>query len=239
MNLADRIHHTLYRTELHSSSVSAPPLGLSIRWLEAELKQLKSRMSCEPPYAGELSRRDNPQIRSNISNSHLDNPLQHTGNSSLSNRSKPRFIRIKLRRPSTNASRPPIPLPGNNNLLFPKLLQCSLRPLPVRSIQHNMPIWQSNSHHLPALALQPQWMGSHVCRKHNRPRYHGRPNGRQTGRITAFLPARYRKRPQLTRSPGYIWEDAGESQNDEAYASAQEGGAGTHFAPVDYECHGL
>ncbi|CAI7572578.1 unnamed protein product [Penicillium glandicola] len=56
MNLADRIHHTLYHTELHSSSVSPtpPPLGLSIRWLEAELKQLKARMPGELPNSGIL-----------------------------------------------------------------------------------------------------------------------------------------------------------------------------------------
>jgi hypothetical protein len=54
MKLAERIHHTLYHTEIHSSSVSSPPLGLSIKWLEAELKQLKSRMSCDPPHAGRL-----------------------------------------------------------------------------------------------------------------------------------------------------------------------------------------
>ncbi|KAJ5823629.1 hypothetical protein N7447_005969 [Penicillium robsamsonii] len=56
MNLADRIHHTLYNTELHSLSVSSapPPLGLSIRWLEAELKQLKASMPSESPHSGIL-----------------------------------------------------------------------------------------------------------------------------------------------------------------------------------------
>ncbi|KGO73411.1 hypothetical protein PITC_085490 [Penicillium italicum] len=51
MNVAERIHYTLYNTELRSSSVSSasPPLGLSIRWLEAELKQLKARMPSESP----------------------------------------------------------------------------------------------------------------------------------------------------------------------------------------------
>ncbi|KAJ5941906.1 hypothetical protein N7516_002074 [Penicillium verrucosum] len=56
MNVADRIHHTLYQTELYSSSVSsAPPsLGLSIRWLEAELKQLKAHMPSESPHSAFL-----------------------------------------------------------------------------------------------------------------------------------------------------------------------------------------
>ncbi|KAJ5374565.1 hypothetical protein N7517_006571 [Penicillium concentricum] len=56
MNLADRIHHTLYNTELHSLSVSSapPPLGLSIRWLEAELKQLKASMPSESPHSAIL-----------------------------------------------------------------------------------------------------------------------------------------------------------------------------------------
>ncbi|KAG0160902.1 hypothetical protein PDIDSM_8434 [Penicillium digitatum] len=51
MNVAERIHQTLYNTELHSSSLSSapPPLGLSIRWLEAELKQLKARMPSDSP----------------------------------------------------------------------------------------------------------------------------------------------------------------------------------------------
>ncbi|CAG7916245.1 unnamed protein product [Penicillium olsonii] len=48
MNLAERIHCTLYRTDLHSSPVSSPPIGLSIRWLEAELKELKARMTGDP-----------------------------------------------------------------------------------------------------------------------------------------------------------------------------------------------
>lgn len=54
MNVADKIHHTLYHTELFSSSVSSapPPLGLSIRWLEAEIKQLKAHISSESPYSG-------------------------------------------------------------------------------------------------------------------------------------------------------------------------------------------
>lgn len=52
MSLGDRIHQTLYRNELHSSSVSSHPVGLSIRWLEAELKQLKARMPYEPPHSG-------------------------------------------------------------------------------------------------------------------------------------------------------------------------------------------
>ncbi|KAI1831029.1 hypothetical protein DTO006G1_7904 [Penicillium roqueforti] len=52
MKLADKIHHTLYYTDLHSSSGSSapPPLGLSIRWLEAELKQLKARMPSQAPH---------------------------------------------------------------------------------------------------------------------------------------------------------------------------------------------
>ncbi|KAJ5503892.1 hypothetical protein N7463_006766 [Penicillium fimorum] len=56
MNLADRIHHTLYNNELHSLSVSSasPPLGLSIRWFEAELKQLKDSMPSESPHSGIL-----------------------------------------------------------------------------------------------------------------------------------------------------------------------------------------
>lgn len=53
MNLGDRIHQTLYRNELHSPSVLSHPVGLSIRWLEAELKQLKARMPYEPPHGGE------------------------------------------------------------------------------------------------------------------------------------------------------------------------------------------
>ncbi|CAG8321418.1 unnamed protein product [Penicillium salamii] len=48
MNLAERIHCTLYRTDLHSSPVSSSPIGLSIRWLEAELRELKARMSGDP-----------------------------------------------------------------------------------------------------------------------------------------------------------------------------------------------
>ncbi|OQE02115.1 hypothetical protein PENSOL_c003G00440 [Penicillium solitum] len=53
MNVADRIHHTLYHTELYSSSVSSvpPPLGLSIRWLEAEIKQLKAQIPSESPHS--------------------------------------------------------------------------------------------------------------------------------------------------------------------------------------------
>ncbi|KAJ5416173.1 hypothetical protein N7465_004868 [Penicillium sp. CMV-2018d] len=53
MNVADKIHHTLYHPELYSSSVSSapPPLGLSIRWLEAEIKQLKSHISSESPHS--------------------------------------------------------------------------------------------------------------------------------------------------------------------------------------------
>ncbi|KAJ5779776.1 hypothetical protein N7457_007496 [Penicillium paradoxum] len=51
MNLADRVHHTLYHTEFHSSSVPSAALGLSIRWLEAELKQLKDRMRGESPHS--------------------------------------------------------------------------------------------------------------------------------------------------------------------------------------------
>ncbi|KAF7525678.1 hypothetical protein PCG10_004669 [Penicillium crustosum] len=56
MNVADKIHHTLYHTELFSSSVSSapPPLGLSIRWLEAEIKQLKAHISSESPYSAIL-----------------------------------------------------------------------------------------------------------------------------------------------------------------------------------------
>ncbi|KAJ5203463.1 hypothetical protein N7449_005542 [Penicillium cf. viridicatum] len=56
MNVADRIHHTLYQSELYPSSVSSapPPLGLSIRWLEAELKQLKARIPSEPPHSAIL-----------------------------------------------------------------------------------------------------------------------------------------------------------------------------------------
>lgn len=55
MNVAERIHQTLYNTELHSSSLSSapPPLGLSIRWLEAELKQLKARMPSDSPNSRE------------------------------------------------------------------------------------------------------------------------------------------------------------------------------------------
>ncbi|KAJ5971680.1 uncharacterized protein N7479_001598 [Penicillium vulpinum] len=53
MNLADRIHHTLYHTDLDFSSISSvhPPIGLSIRWLETELKQLKARMPSESPHS--------------------------------------------------------------------------------------------------------------------------------------------------------------------------------------------
>jgi hypothetical protein len=51
MNLAEKIHNTMYRTELYFSSAPSPPLGLSIRWLEAELKQLKARMPYEEPYS--------------------------------------------------------------------------------------------------------------------------------------------------------------------------------------------
>lgn len=54
MNLAEKIHCTLYRTELHSSPVSAPPIGLSIRWLEAELKELKARMLGDPSQSGQF-----------------------------------------------------------------------------------------------------------------------------------------------------------------------------------------
>ncbi|KAJ5961519.1 hypothetical protein N7501_006460 [Penicillium viridicatum] len=56
MNVADKIHHTLYHPELYSSSVSSapPPLGLSIRWLEAEIKQLKSHISSESPHSAIL-----------------------------------------------------------------------------------------------------------------------------------------------------------------------------------------
>lgn len=54
MNVADKIHHTLYHPELYSSSVSSapPPLGLSIRWLEAEIKQLKAHIPTESPHSG-------------------------------------------------------------------------------------------------------------------------------------------------------------------------------------------
>jgi hypothetical protein len=52
MNLGEKIHNTLYRTELYVSSVSCPPLGMSIRWLEAELKQIKARTLYEEPYSG-------------------------------------------------------------------------------------------------------------------------------------------------------------------------------------------
>lgn len=52
MNLAERIHCTLYRTDLHSSPVSSSPIGLSIRWLEAELRELKARMSGDPSQSG-------------------------------------------------------------------------------------------------------------------------------------------------------------------------------------------
>ncbi|KAJ5522464.1 hypothetical protein N7527_006579 [Penicillium freii] len=56
MNVADKIHHTLYHTELYPSSVSStsPPLGLSIRWLEAEIKQLKAHISSESPHSAIL-----------------------------------------------------------------------------------------------------------------------------------------------------------------------------------------
>ncbi|KAJ5477698.1 hypothetical protein N7530_003207 [Penicillium desertorum] len=55
MNMADKIHYALYNTEVNISSVSsAPPLGLSIRWLEAELKQLKARLPTESPHSGKL-----------------------------------------------------------------------------------------------------------------------------------------------------------------------------------------
>ncbi|OQE43291.1 hypothetical protein PENCOP_c003G02827 [Penicillium coprophilum] len=56
MNLTDKIHQTLYNTELHSLSASSvpPPLGLTIRWLEDELKELKARTPNESPYSATL-----------------------------------------------------------------------------------------------------------------------------------------------------------------------------------------
>ncbi|KAK4865564.1 hypothetical protein LT330_009352 [Penicillium expansum] len=67
MNVAERIHYTLYNTELHPSSVSSapPPLGLSVRWLEAELKQLKARIPSESPNSAIL------QIHYNTLEMHL------------------------------------------------------------------------------------------------------------------------------------------------------------------------
>ncbi|KAJ5349301.1 hypothetical protein N7541_007028, partial [Penicillium brevicompactum] len=55
MNLAERIHCTLYRTDLPYSPVSASPIGLSIRWLEAELQELKTRMTSDPSQSAILS----------------------------------------------------------------------------------------------------------------------------------------------------------------------------------------
>lgn len=68
MNLADRIHHTLYHTDLDSSSVSSapPPLGLSIRWLEAELKQLKDRIPSQSPHSRKLCYRLCAQLNNNL-----------------------------------------------------------------------------------------------------------------------------------------------------------------------------
>ena len=68
MRLADRIHHTLYYTDLHSSSVSSapPPLGLSVRWLEAELKQLKDRMPSQPPHSGKSCYRSRSQSNNDL-----------------------------------------------------------------------------------------------------------------------------------------------------------------------------
>ncbi|KAJ5769836.1 uncharacterized protein N7511_001887 [Penicillium nucicola] len=55
MNLAEKIQNTLYRTEFHLSSAPSTPLGLSIRWLEAELKQLRARMPSEELYSTIIS----------------------------------------------------------------------------------------------------------------------------------------------------------------------------------------
>lgn len=68
MNLADRIHHTLYHTDRDSSSVSSapPPLGLSIRWLEAELKQLKDRIPSQSPHSRKLCYRLCAQLNNNL-----------------------------------------------------------------------------------------------------------------------------------------------------------------------------
>ena len=53
MHLADRMNRTISVNEFETPAVLSAPLGLSIRWYQAEIQKLKESFDCDSPYSGE------------------------------------------------------------------------------------------------------------------------------------------------------------------------------------------
>jgi hypothetical protein len=52
IHLAENINHTITVGETHSAPGLSAPLGLSLRWHQAELQKLRDSSSYEQPHAG-------------------------------------------------------------------------------------------------------------------------------------------------------------------------------------------
>ena len=51
-HLAENINHTITSSEVSASFGLSAPLGMSLRWHQAELHKLREFPACEQPYAG-------------------------------------------------------------------------------------------------------------------------------------------------------------------------------------------
>jgi hypothetical protein len=55
MHLADKINRTFAIHDYDSSTALSAPLGMSVKWHQAELQQLRASCSCEPPHSSTYS----------------------------------------------------------------------------------------------------------------------------------------------------------------------------------------
>lgn len=101
MHLADKIDRTFSIQDYDSPAILSAPLGMTLKWHQAELQRLRASCTCKPPHSSTFSTHPSTLIWTLIhfrpQNSHSALPLRHPRINFIQDRPQRRTLRCRVR----------------------------------------------------------------------------------------------------------------------------------------------